>query len=86
LNNGVGRGFRYGPGFGQPDAGLLDPDAADGYQEQRRRTPNRQFFTPALPPFQDLYQQHDADGPGPGPGHGHGSDHEHGAGHVGGGY
>jgi hypothetical protein len=81
LNNGFGRGFGYGPGFGQPDAGLLDPDAADGYQEQRRRTPNRQFFTPALPPFRDLYQQHDGHGSAPSPGHGQNDGHGHGPGH-----
>jgi len=52
FNNGFGRGFGYGPGFGQPDAGRLDPDAADGYQEQRRRTPDRRFFNPGLPPFE----------------------------------
>jgi hypothetical protein len=47
-------GFRghaaYGPGFGAPDAGRLDPDAADGFVEPRRRTPDRQFFNPGLPP------------------------------------
>jgi hypothetical protein len=42
--------FGYGPGFGQPDAGQLDPDAADGYREQRSRTPDRQFFNGGLPP------------------------------------
>jgi hypothetical protein len=53
LNNRFGRGYGYGPGFGQPDAGRLDPDGADGFQEQRRRTPDRQFFNPGLPPFRD---------------------------------
>ena len=43
----------YGPGYGRPDAGLLDPDAADGYRDERRRTPDRQFFNPGLPPFRD---------------------------------
>lgn len=43
----------YGPGFGRPDAGLLDPDAADGYRDERRRTPDRRFFNPGLPPFRD---------------------------------
>ncbi len=47
-------GFRdprqqYGPGYGRPDAGLLDPDAADGYHDGRRRTPDRQFFNQAVP-------------------------------------
>ena len=46
-------GFGYGPGFGRPDAGLLDPDAADGYRDERRRTPDRRFFNPGLPPFRD---------------------------------
>jgi hypothetical protein len=43
----------YGPGTGRPDAGMLDPDGADGWQDQRRRTPDRQFFNPGLPPFRD---------------------------------
>jgi hypothetical protein len=52
----------YGPGFGRPDAGLLDPDAADGYRDERRRTPDRRFFNPGLPPFRDQdYQGHDHD-------------------------
>ena len=34
----------YGPGFGQPDAGRLDPDATDGYQERDFRTPDKFFF------------------------------------------
>ncbi|MCC6494513.1 MAG: hypothetical protein IT424_16000 [Pirellulales bacterium] len=46
------RGLGYGGGFGQPDAGRLDPDGADGYQEQQRRTPDRRFFNPGLPPFE----------------------------------
>jgi hypothetical protein len=50
---GHNQGFGYGPGFGRPDAGLLDPDAADGYRDERRRTPDRRFFNPGLPPFQD---------------------------------
>jgi hypothetical protein len=45
--------FGYGPGFGRPDAGLLDPDGADGYRDERRRTPDRKFFNPGLPPFRD---------------------------------
>jgi hypothetical protein len=59
LNHRFGRGFGYGPGFGQPDAGRLDPDGADGYQEQRRRSPDRRFFNPGLPPFER--KQHDED-------------------------
>jgi len=44
-------GFRdnYGPGSGRPDAGRLDPDAADGYHNGRRRTPDRRFFNQAVP-------------------------------------
>ena len=48
------QGFRndpraiYGPGYGQPDAGRLDPDAADGYREQRYRVPDRRFFNNGL--------------------------------------
>jgi hypothetical protein len=42
--------YGYGPGFGQPDAGTLDPDGADGFREQRPRTPDRQFFNGGLPP------------------------------------
>lgn len=58
------RGFRrdpranFGLGYGQPDAGRLDPDATDGYREQRFRTPDDRFFNkgfdptppPAVPP------------------------------------
>jgi hypothetical protein len=44
----------FGPGFGQPDAGRLDPDGADGYREQRPRTPDRQFFNGGLPPREHL--------------------------------
>jgi hypothetical protein len=44
------QGYGYGPGFGQPDPGRLDPDGADGFQEQRRRTPDRRFFNGGLPP------------------------------------
>ncbi len=40
---------RYGPGYGRPDAGRLDPDAADGYHDGRRRTPDRRFFNEAVP-------------------------------------
>jgi hypothetical protein len=44
----------FGPGFGQPDAGRLDPDGADGFREQRPRTPDRQFFNGGLPPREHL--------------------------------
>ena len=40
---------QYGPGYGRPDAGRLDPDAADGYHDGRRRTPDRRFFNQAVP-------------------------------------
>ncbi len=40
---------QYGPGTGRPDAGRLDPDAADGYHDGRRRTPDRRFFNQAVP-------------------------------------
>ena len=39
----------YGPGMsphGYPDPRRLDPDAADGFYNQRRRTPDRRFFGP----------------------------------------
>lgn len=42
----------YGPYTGQPDAGRLDPDAADGYRDGAQRTPDRFFFNPGLPPFE----------------------------------
>ncbi len=38
----------FGPGFGRPDAGTLDPDAADGYRDPRPRTPDRRFFNQNL--------------------------------------
>jgi len=41
---------RFGPGYGRPDAGRLDPDGADGYHDDgRRRTPDRRFFDQAVP-------------------------------------
>ena len=43
-------GDGYGPGHGRPDAGRLDPDAIDGYRDEPRRTPDRAFFNPGLPP------------------------------------
>lgn len=43
----------WGPGTGRPDAGRLDPDGADGWRDDRSRTPDRQFFNPGLPPFRD---------------------------------
>ena len=61
YQHGVGRpGFRfdprqqYGRGFGRPDAGLLDPDGADGYPDGRTRTPDRRFFNQAVPTPKDL--------------------------------
>jgi hypothetical protein len=55
---GANRGFvppgaGYGPGHGRPDAGRLDPDGADGYRDERSRTPDRRFFNGGLPPYQD---------------------------------
>ena len=50
LNPGPG----YGPGHGRPDAGRLDPDATDGFRDERRRTPDRRFFNPRLPPVVEL--------------------------------
>lgn len=47
---GVGIGPGFGGGFGRaaqpgrPDPRLLDPDGADGYYDQRRRTPDRRFY------------------------------------------
>ena len=43
-------GYGFGPGYGQPDAGRLDPDAADGYRSQRPYVPDRDFFNGGLPP------------------------------------
>lgn len=40
---------QFGPGFGRPDAGRLDPDGADGYPDGRTRTPDRRFFNQAVP-------------------------------------
>jgi hypothetical protein len=58
---GYGPGFGYGPGYGVPDAGRLDPDGADGYREELRRTPNREFyFTPRTPRDHDKHD-HDHD-------------------------
>ena len=45
---------RFGPGYGRPDAGRLDPDAADGYPDGRTRTPDRRFFNQAVPTPEDL--------------------------------
>lgn len=39
----------YGPGYGRPDAGRLDPDGADGYHDGRRRTPDREFYNRTTP-------------------------------------
>ena len=46
---GLGGGYGYGPGYGVPDAGRLDPDAADGYREQIPREPDREFFNRDVP-------------------------------------
>ncbi|MEM8944497.1 MAG: hypothetical protein AAGD11_04875 [Planctomycetota bacterium] len=40
---------QFGPGFGRPDAGRLDPDGADGWPDGRTRTPDRRFFNEAVP-------------------------------------
>ena len=62
-----GNGFRndpraiYGPGYGQPDAGRLDPDATDGYRQREFRTPDRLFFKPIKPKH-----EHDEKGKGGG--------------------
>ncbi len=58
-------GYGYGPGHGRPDAGRLDPDAADGYRDQRPRTPDRRFFNPGLPPVVDLNDKKPAPAPAP---------------------
>jgi len=39
-----GPGFGPGPGFLPNGPRRLDPDAADGFRERRRRTPDRAFF------------------------------------------
>lgn len=46
---GQGGAYGYGPGYGAPDAGRLDPDAADGYRETLPRTPDREFFNRHVP-------------------------------------
>ncbi len=45
---GFAPGTGYGPGYhpGTPDPRLLDPDGADGFYNDRRRTPDRRFFGP----------------------------------------
>lgn len=50
-----GGGYGY-PGYGHqpyppgtPDPRLLDPDGADGFYDQRQRTPDSQFFNPKFP-------------------------------------
>jgi hypothetical protein len=44
-----GGAYGFGPGYGTPDAGRLDPDAADGYREQMPRTPDKEFFNRHVP-------------------------------------
>ncbi len=44
---GYGNGAGYYPGT--PDPRLLDPDGADGFYDQRQRTPDRKFFGPHYP-------------------------------------
>ena len=45
---GYGPGTGYVPGYhpGTPDPRLLDPDGADGFYNDRHRTPDRRFFGP----------------------------------------
>lgn len=45
---GAGYGSGYGAGYypGTPDPRRLDPDGADGFYDDRRRTPDREFFGP----------------------------------------
>jgi hypothetical protein len=45
---GFAPGAGFGPGYrpGTPDPRLLDPDGADGFYNDRRRTPDRRFFGP----------------------------------------
>ena len=53
YGRGRGAAFRrngFGPGYGRPDAGYLDPDAADGYRDPRPRTPDRRFFDQGFGP------------------------------------
>lgn len=50
-------GQGYGPGHGRPDAGRLDPDAADGYRDARPRTPDRRFFNPYLPHYRESEEE-----------------------------
>lgn len=45
---------QFGPGYGRPDAGRLDPDGADGWPDGRTRTPDRLFFNQAVPTPADL--------------------------------
>ena len=39
----------YGPGYGQPDPGRLDPDGTDGYRQREFRTPDKFFFNHVKP-------------------------------------
>ncbi|MBX3424085.1 MAG: hypothetical protein KF688_00270 [Pirellulales bacterium] len=47
------RYYGYGPGYGQPDPGRLDPDGADGYREEFPYVPDREFFPRGFPPRQE---------------------------------
>jgi len=55
---GYGPDYGYGPGYGTPDPGRLDPDGADGWREQRPRTPDSEFFSHGLPPHERRPRQH----------------------------
>ena len=46
YGGGRGRGYGQFTQPGVPDPRLLDPDGADGFYDQRRRTPDRRFFGP----------------------------------------
>jgi len=52
-----GNGAGYYPGT--PDPRLLDPDGADGFYDQRRRTPDRRFFNPDFPLTDPGRDRHD---------------------------
>lgn len=55
-----GYGPGYGPGHfpGTPDPRLLDPDGADGFYDQRQRTPDRKFFNPNFPHVGPGFEHH----------------------------
>ncbi len=61
---GFAPGAGYGPGYypGTPDPRLLDPDGADGFYNDRRRTPDRRFFGPNFRlPGEDHHEDHNHD-------------------------